>query len=242
MREKIKATCVERFGVEHASQNAGVREKVKATCVERFGVENPFQNFGVKEKSKSTCLEKFGVDHACQNLKVREKIEATCFKNFGVKFSMQNSKVMEKSKSTCLKKFGVEHAMQNSEVSEKASNSAYKSKDYLFPSGRIERIQGYEKFMLDELLHTEHVAEEDIIVKRSEVPAVWYETDDGKRHKYFVDCFIKSQNRCIEAKSTWTFKKKQAVVFLKQKALIDAGFQCEIWVYNAKEEKVDTYI
>lgn len=242
VKNKIKATCLVRFGVECSAQNAVVREKMESTCVERFGVKNVFQNADIKEKIKATCLERFGVENAFQNAEIQEKMKATCFKNLGCEFPMQNTKVMKKSKSTCLKKFGVEHAMQNSEVSEKASKSAYKSKDYLFPSGRIERIQGYEHFMLEDLLFIEHVAEADIIVKRSEVPSVWYETADGKRHRYFVDCFIPSQNRCIEAKSAWTFEKKKDVIFLKQKALIDAGLQCEIWVYNAKGEKVDVYV
>ncbi len=83
--------------------------------------------------------------------------------------------------------------------------------------------------------------DDDIIVKRSEVPVVWYEGNDGKIHRYFVDCFIKSQNRCIEAKSTWTLIKKEDNVFLKQQALKEAGYECEIWVYDSNGEKVECH-
>jgi hypothetical protein len=95
--------------------------------------------------------------------------------------------------------------------------------------------------MLDDLLQKENVCEDDIIVKRSEVPICWYENKNGKKCRYYVDCFIPSQNRCIEAKSTWTAKKKMDNIFLKQNALKDAGYICEIWIYNSKGEKVQCY-
>jgi hypothetical protein len=119
--------------------------------------------------------------------------------------------------------------------------NAYKSKEYIFPSGRTERIQGYEHFMLNELLEKENILENDIIVNRKEVPIVWYEDKNGKKRRYFVDCYVKSQNRCIEVKSTWTYKMKKYNIFLKQQALKDAGYKCEIWVYNSKGEKVQIY-
>ena len=138
-----------------------------------------------------------------------------------------------------MERYGFEHPCQNAEVSEKASKNAYKSYDYIFPSGRVEKIQGYEKYMLNDLLQKEGIQEDDIILKRSEVPAVWYEDIDGIQRRYFVDCFIKSQNRCIEAKSTWTAEKKKDCIYLKQKALKDAGYLCEIWIYDGNGEIVD---
>jgi hypothetical protein len=96
--------------------------------------------------------------------------------------------------------------------------------------------------MLDELLKKENVSENDIIVSRKEVPNIWYQDANGKKHRYFVDCYIRSQKKCIEAKSIWTAKKKKDCIFLKQQAIKDAGYECEIWVYNSKGEKVETYM
>ena len=93
--------------------------------------------------------------------------------------------------------------------------------------------------MLNDLLQKENISEDDIIVSRSEVPSVWYEDLNGIKHRYFVDCFIKSQNRCIEAKSTWTAGKKQDCIYLKQYALIKAGYSCEIWIYNCNGQIVE---
>ena len=130
---------------------------------------------------------------------------------------------------------------QNAELFEKSSKNAYKSYDYAFPSGRVERIQGYEKYMLNDLLQKENISEDDILVKRTEVPSVWYEDTKGKKHRYFVDCFIKSQNRCIEVKSTWTAEKQQDCIYLKQQELKDAGYLCEIWIYDSKGQIINKF-
>ena len=94
--------------------------------------------------------------------------------------------------------------------------------------------------MIDELLK-EGVLEEEIINGCKNVPEVWYEDEQGKEHRYYVDIFIPSQNRCIEVKSTWTAEKKKDCIFLKQQALKEAGYECEIWVYNEKGEKLECY-
>jgi hypothetical protein len=135
----------------------------------------------------------------------------------------------------------VEHCQQNSEVSEKTSKNAYKSKEYTFPSGKIIRVQGYEPFGINELINTEKISEDDIITNRSEVPIIWYKDTDEKEHRYFVDIYIPSQKRCIEVKSTWTMEKKRDSVFEKQQAMKDAGYECEIWVFNGKGKKVECH-
>lgn len=123
-------------------------------------------------------------------------------------------------------------------VSEKASKNAYKSKNYTYPSGRIDKVQGYEPFALNDLLKIENVNENDIITKRTKVPEIWWVDENKKSHRYYVDIFIRNKNRCIEVKSTWTHEKKKDIILLKQKSVIEAGYECEIWVYNSKGEKV----
>jgi len=155
--------------------------------------------------------------------------------------SCTNKFTLDKNKATNLERYGVEHPMQNAEVSEKASKNAYKLKQYTWPSGAIINVQGYEPYALDELLR-EGITEDKILTKRTDVPKVWWCDKGGKKHRYFVDIFIPFQNRCVEVKSRWTFEIKKDIVFDKQQALKDAGYKCEIWIYNAKGEKVEYYI
>jgi hypothetical protein len=130
--------------------------------------------------------------------------------------------------------------MQDPSISEKQNKNAYKSKDYVYPSGRIDKIQGYEHFALNDLLK-EGILEDDIITSRKLVPEIWYNDKNEKKHRYFVDIFIKSQNRCIEVKSIWSLDKDKDCIFLKQQAMKDNGYDCEIWIYNSKGEKVECH-
>jgi hypothetical protein len=238
VQKKMKETNLMKYGCEYTMQNKEIKEKSKATNFTKYG-SHPLQNKEVQEKRKATNLIKYG-SHPSQHKEVQKKMKETNLIKFGYEYTTQNKEVQEKVKATFLKKYG-SHPLQNAEVSAKSSKNAYKSYDYTFPSGRVERIQGYEKYMLNDLLQKENISEDDIIVKRTEVPSVWYEDLKGKKHRYFVDCFIKSQNRCIEAKSTWTAEKQQDCIYLKQQALKDAGYLCEIWIYDNKGQIINKF-
>jgi hypothetical protein len=49
------------------------------------------------------------------------------------------------------------------------------------------------------------------------VPKIWYNDENGKQHRHYVDIFIPSQNRCIEVKLTWTANKKKDNIYIKNK-------------------------
>ena len=215
---KIKETCLEKYGFEHPFQNADVQAKRKQTFMEKYGCENPLQNADVQAKRKETCLEKYG----CEN-------------------PSQNADVQATRKETCLEKYGCEHPLQNADVADKASKNAYKSYDYKLPSGKIVRLQGYEKYAIDKLL-SDGITEMDIVTDRSLVPKICYtDQDSKKKRRYFIDIFIPSMNTGIEVKSTWTFEKKTQDIMQKQQAFKDSGYTCEIWVLNNKGEMVTVH-
>jgi hypothetical protein len=120
---------------------------------------------------------------------------------------------------------------------EKNVKSNFKRKEYIFPSGRVEKIQGYENFALDELIINEKIDESDIIVGVKNVPEIWYNDTNGKKHRHYVDIFIPSQNKCIEVKSRWTYKLQINSVILKETSAKELGYNYEIWVYDKKGNK-----
>jgi len=122
---------------------------------------------------------------------------------------------------------------------EKASKNAYRLKSYICTSGREIKCQGYEPFALNDLVKNELVDENDICVGAKNVPTIWYNDEGGKKHRHYVDIFIKTQNRCIEVKSTWTAQKKKDNIFLKQNAAKQLGYKYEIWVYDNKGVMVE---
>lgn len=73
------------------------------------------------------------------------------------------------------------------------------------------------------------------------MPEIWYNDLNGKKHRHYVDIFIPTENLCIEVKSTWTFKKQYDIIFLKQKASKDLGYNYEIWIYDEFGNCVEQY-
>ena len=241
VKEKRINTNMERYGVEHNLQRKEIKDKIKETNLEKYGVECPFQNQEIKDKIKEANLEKYGVEHVTQTENMKEKTKQTNLERYGVEFNLQRPEIIEKIKKTNLERYGVEFVTQNEDIMDKMTKSGYKSKEYKFPSGNIIKIQGYEHYALDELINIEKTIETDIITGCKNVPTVWYIDVSSKKRRHFVDIFIPSQNRCIEVKSTWTAKKNEETIFLKQKAAKELGYLYEIWIYNNKGNKIEFY-
>jgi hypothetical protein len=262
VKEKIKKTNLEKYGCEYGLQNEEVKYKKKITYLKNYGVENPLQCKEIKEKCKATCLEKYGVEHVSQSDTFKTKIKNTNLEKYGTEYFTQTNIMKDKTKQTvlnkygvdhisklpefrenckktCLQKYGVEYAMQCPEVIENNIKSSYYFKEYKMPSGKVIKIQGYENYALDELI--KYIDETDIITGAKNVPEIWYLACGDKERRHFVDIFIPSQNKCIEVKSTWTFKKQKDIVFLKQTKAKEIGYLYEIWVYDKKGNKVQLY-
>ena len=207
-------------------------EKVKQNSIERYGVECPMKSQEVRDKSKQTCFNNYGVENPLKSQEVRDKSKQTCLIKYGVEYASQSQEAKDKFKQTCIKRYGVEHVSQNAEISEKQSYNAYKYKVFNFPCGTTIQVQGYEPILLKNLVE-EGYTYEDIIVKRTEVPEIWYDKDNNK-HRYYCDIYIPKINTIYEVKSTWTYKKDIEDIPLKKQACIDDGYLFELYVYDGK--------
>ena len=234
-KNQQRLTCLQKYGVQYPGQNQKIKEKIKFTNLEKYGSICPFQNEKIRDKGKETCFKKYGDT----NYNNRNKYKTTCQELFNCDNPSQNENIKQKKINTCLINNGVEYPLQNEIIFNKSLKSGYKYKSYTYSSGNIIEVQGYEPYALDDLLQKENILEENIIVGTENVPEVWYLDSGGKKHRYYVDIFIPSQNRMIEVKSDYTIKVDNDIILLKQQACKDAGYYCEIWVYNAKGEKVE---
>ena len=237
VKQKQKNTIFEKYGVEHISQLDTIKEQIKSTCLAKYGTGFSLQSEEVKKKSKATNILKYGVENPQQNIYIQQKTENTNIVKYGVKCYFTSDEFKEASVKTNIKKYGVEHHSQNSEISEKMLKNSYATKKYKTPSDKIIDYQGYENFALDKLLNIEHILEDDIITNRKDVPEIWYDDKPGKKRRHFVDFFIKSQNRCIEVKSTWTNQSKNNVLE-KQQAAINLGYKYDIWIFDEKGNRL----
>jgi hypothetical protein len=238
--KKREAYNLEKYGVKNCTQREDVKEKTKATNLEKYGVKYNFQRQDIKEKIKTTNLEKYGTEYGFQNEIIKEKIKATNLEKYGVEYNLQRDDVKEKIKATNIEKYGVKYVTQNPIIAEKMTKMSYYKKEYLLPSGKVIKIQGYEHYAIDELLNN-NIDENNIITGCSNVPEIWYFDKNNKKRRHFVDIFIPSLNKCIEVKSTWTMKTQKDIVFLKQEAGKKLGYDYEIWVYGKDGKKVDFY-
>jgi hypothetical protein len=239
-QNNIKQAVLKKYGVENVFQLNEIKEKLIKTNISKYGTPSPNQNEEIRQKTKNTCLEKYGVENPLKSQDVKMKIEKTCVEKYGVNNPLKSNIVREKAKKYYLNKYGVEYNSQVPEILEKASKNSYRKKTYIFPSGKEISCQGYEPFALDKLVKEENVSEEDIVTGCKNVPTIWYDDEENKKHRHYVDIFIPNQNRCIEVKSTWTIRKeKQDNIYLKQEAAKQLGYNYEIWVYNAKKELVE---
>jgi hypothetical protein len=238
-KKKIE-TSLKNYGVNNPSQSQIIKNKKVETSLKNFGVQYPTQSQEIKDKTKNTCVEKYNCENIFQNEEIREKIKKSCLEKYGVENPSQNEDIQHKKVKTNIQKFGYRHPSQNSIYMDNLSKNAYKLKDYILPSGKTIKLQGYENYALDELLQ-DGTIEEDIINGCKNVPEIWYEDENGIKHRHYVDIFIPNQNKCIEIKSTWTAEKKKDCIFLKQEAGKSLGYNYEIWVYNGKSEKVECY-
>jgi hypothetical protein len=241
VREKIRQTTLQKYGVEHNSQSNKIKQQKKEKSLEKYGCEFTLQSPEIRNQIRETNLIKYGVENPQQNKQIKEKTMKTNIELYGCKSPTGNIIVKSKIIQTNLERYGVPHHSQNPEIADNMLTKSYDKKSYVLPSGKTIYIQGYENYMLDYLLSVEKIDENDIFTKRNEVPEIWYNDKTGKSRRHYVDFYIKSQNRCVEVKSTFTNQEKNNV-FEKQKAAKDLGLKYEIWIFNKSGDLLDKYI
>ena len=241
-REKVKRTNLERRGVmwnTQAEEFIKARDsawqddkeerlrKKKETNVERYGHESPTQNDVVKRKLIDTIKSSYEF-----NVLRKDRIMQTNQEKYGVDWFMCSNSFKEKSKETLFSRYGVVHNSHNSDTLDKRWKKS-RSHIYVFPSGRIAHVQGYEPKCIDELLESDY-AEDDIIVGNAAIERwigkITYIGYDKNLHRYYPDIYIPSLNKVIEVKSPYTLSK-DLEINNKQKAVTHLGFDYELKVY-----------
>ena len=195
---------------------------------------------GEKERSKSLVAfaELISSDtHGgkCRTCVQKEKIlkqKKTFLNNYGVEWCTQSQIVKDKITATNMERHGCKYAMQNAELFDKQQKSAFKRKEYIFPSGRIDSVQGYEPQALDYFI-TNGGNEDDIITDTNEIESkcgnIFYHFED-ERHRYYPDFYQISTHKIIEVKSIWTFEIQKEKNLKKREACINAGINFEFWI------------
>jgi hypothetical protein len=200
-----------------------LKEKVKnmrKTFNEKYN-GHPMKTEKVKETLKQKIREKYGTDN----------ITGFRVSNGSFVSPFKNKEVQLKIKKTFDQKYGG-HPMRCDESFEKNLKSRVKFKEYVLPSGKTVKLQGYEDKGLNFLLSKHD--ETDIIssVKdiREKIGTIEYYLDNRIR-KYYPDFYVVSTNTIYEVKSTWTYKSNREKNEAKKYRCLELGFNFEFLLF-----------
>lgn len=226
--EKCKNTNLKKYGVESYSKTDEFKEKHKQTVLEHYGVEHQWQSKEIKEKSKQTCLQKYGKENVGQVKEFKDKAKQTNIERYGSESYLSS----DNFKKMCIERYGEEHMMKNVSVFDNNMQKCFKKKEVIFPSGKIEKVQGYEANVILHLLN-DGIKEEQFIIDNKQI-----EDAVGKifynKHRYYPDFLIKENESytIFEVKSSYTYNTalKDNILYNKMKACKNLGYKFEIIV------------
>lgn len=118
--QKIKNTCLEKYGVSNYTKTQEFQSKSKETCMKKYGVPYSFQSDNNKDKSRATCIERYGTASCMQNESIQNKVKQTNLKKYGVDNVFKSKKMQARIRNTLAEKYGADSPMKVQEIKEKA--------------------------------------------------------------------------------------------------------------------------
>lgn len=226
-QDRFKATCLERFGFEHNSQNPEEWKRKAENYFAKTGYYHVWSNPEVRTKLEDTYEKRTGFRTPFLNPETREKANQTNFLNTGYREPFSNPLTREKAQLTLFENTGYRFAAQNPKY--------FQISKYKFthlPSGKQIYYQGHELVAITALLLVYN--EEQIVLGKIQIPTIWYE-ECGKSRCYFPDIFLPIKNLIIEVKSRYTYEQELEKNQLKRQACLDQGYDFEFWICSATE-------
>lgn len=106
-----------------SSNSKDKKEKIKNTCLEKYGHINVAHGEEISKRIKQTNIKKYGHEYAIKSEDVKDKIKQTNIKRYGCECTFQLEEVKSKIKETCLERYGVDNPSKNTEVKKKSLES-----------------------------------------------------------------------------------------------------------------------
>lgn len=83
IRDKIKQAYKTNYG-DNAEKRKERMDKIKTTCLERYGANSPVESEEIKRKIKDTLMSNYGVEYAFQHQELYSKFKRTMNERYGV--------------------------------------------------------------------------------------------------------------------------------------------------------------
>ncbi len=219
-QQKIKETCLKRYGETNAMKNKQIYNKAKNTIIKKYGVDNVSKSDIIKQKKVETCLNNYGVKYALHlpdvkekasknshTKEVRDKAKNTIIKKYGVDNVSKSDIIKQKKVETCLNNYGVKYPMQSNIVQNKSMQSCLNiygcksiSQVYSIKQKKIETMRLHNSFCIskpeNKILN--------ILLNKYNDTCYQYSSD---LYPFHCDFYIPSLNLYIEYNGSWTHGK-----------------------------------
>lgn len=220
-----KISVFKKYGVDNVAKLDSVKTKKTETCFKKYGAKHNWSKGTTsRKKYKKTMIEKYGVEYPMQLEETRKKRRKTFKKKYGA----EEITASEYFKNKCMENYGVRNPTLNPTIFKKAKKNSFKIKEYIWKTGEVSFVQGYEPIVLSELEKNGYKFD-DIITDECLMPEIWY-LYEGKKHRYYPDLYIPKENLIIEVKSDYTLNldlNKNKAKFSATKKL---GFDFQLMV------------
>ena len=201
IREKINKTMKEKYG--HYFNNL---EKIKQTCLKKYGVPH-FENI---QKRKITCLNKYNVDNVLKSNIIREKISTTCLNKYGVdsysktkdyklKRKLKYNDTIIKQRNTCLQKYGVDNYTKSKEYKNYMKNENIQNK---------RKLKEYETKKKNGTFNSSKIENKIYLKLKEKFSDTIHIYRDKKYYPYNCDFYIPTKDLFIELNFHWTHGKE----------------------------------
>ena len=137
-----------------ASNDKEVREKTKATLVDRYGSTSIMGSEELKSRQHASMKEKYGSEFTMTSGVLNAKRNDTIRRKYGVDHYAKTDEFKEKMKSTCLERYGVDSYSKTDEFRSNTSERHHKQSyefilknwsEYVIPMFSVEEFDGIQK-------------------------------------------------------------------------------------------------
>lgn len=101
-QNKIKNTCLEKYGFDSASKSESIKNKIKNTCLKKYGYIASSMSNEVKDKRKQTCLKLFNAENYSCTEECKSKKKKTIRLHYNTDFYSQSEEYKEYRKNKTL--------------------------------------------------------------------------------------------------------------------------------------------
>ena len=245
--DKIKKTCLKKYGVENPSQSNDIKKKKEETCLKNHGVTNWLKTDESREVLKSTCLKKYGVENPSQSNDIKKKKEETCLKNHGVKSILEKEEVRLMGQQALFDKYGVRYAFENKEIQNKAIEK--KKIDFL---GKWDLHIGYtndgnwickcphnecdkcseKQFIINQIMFHDRIRNESEICTNLLPPG---STNQGTTIELFIRNILDKYNIDYDTNVRYIIPPKEVDIYIPSKKI---AIECNGVFWHSKKEPV----